>query len=124
MVTVTADHHIQNHDAFIDALKAASAIADDGYLVTLGVTPTFHPRLWLRPLWREFGQRGWFQSVRGRCVHREAGPGGGGAVRGLCTYAWNSGMFVWRTERILVRSRLMPDLHATLTRLDEVWGRR
>ncbi len=37
MVTVTADHHIQNHDAFIDALKAAaSAIADDGYLVTLG----------------------------------------------------------------------------------------
>jgi len=124
MVTVTADHHIQNHDAFIDALKAASAIADDGYLVTLGVTPTFPSTGYGYIRFGEsLGSVAGFKAFEVDAFIEKPDLAAAERFVGSGTYAWNSGMFVWRTERILGEiAAWMPDLHATLTRLDEVWG--
>ena len=40
MAVVTADHIIGNIGRFRDLLMAAHDVAQDGYLVTLGITPT------------------------------------------------------------------------------------
>ncbi len=124
MITVTADHHIQDHDAFIKALKAASAVADDGYLVTLGVTPSFPSTgygyirfgdsLGSADNLRVFKVEAFVEKPDLPSAERFVDSG---------VYAWNSGMFVWRTDRILGEiAAWMPDLHATLAQLDEVWG--
>ena len=41
MAVLPADHLIKESAPFLAALKAARLIADDGHLVTFGVTPTF-----------------------------------------------------------------------------------
>lgn len=124
MIVVTADHHIRDHDAFIRALGTAGAAAADGYLVTLGVTPTFP-------------STGYGYIRFGDSVGRIAGldvfevaafiekPDLPSAERFLAagTYAWNSGMFVWRADRILgAIAELMPALNLVLSDLDQVWG--
>lgn len=37
---LSADHHIGNVEGFLDALRLARDVADAGYIVTLGITPT------------------------------------------------------------------------------------
>src|SRR5574339_518487 len=41
MAMQTADHHIRNQDLFQYLLRAAFDVAEQDYLVTLGITPTF-----------------------------------------------------------------------------------
>ncbi|MGH2522162.1 MAG: sugar phosphate nucleotidyltransferase, partial [Anaerolineales bacterium] len=41
MACLTADHFIGNEARFRDVLAAAAAVAQQGYLVTLGISPTF-----------------------------------------------------------------------------------
>lgn len=40
MLVLSADHLVSNHAAFVHATKKAAEIADKGYLVTFGATPT------------------------------------------------------------------------------------
>ena len=124
MIVVTADHHIQDHDAFTRALRTASAAAKDGYLVTLGVRPTF-PSTGYGYI--RFG--GAVGDVGGSSVFEVDAfvekPDVESAERFVAagTYAWNSGMFVWRADRILAEIAIwMPELHRALSDLDEVWG--
>ncbi len=42
MLVCTSDHFIADTAAFVDAVRAATALARDGYLVSLGITPD-HP---------------------------------------------------------------------------------
>jgi len=41
MCVLTADHYIKNVERFRQVLRAAARVAEDGYLVTLGITPSF-----------------------------------------------------------------------------------
>ena len=41
MAVLTADHFISDVAGFRQALSAAEEVARDGYLVTLGIKPTF-----------------------------------------------------------------------------------
>lgn len=124
MIVVTADHHIKDHDAFLRALGTAGAAAAEGYLVTLGVKPTF-PSTGYGYI--RFGDS--LGSKDGLDVFEVDAfiekPDLPSAERFLAsgTYAWNSGMFVWRADRILgAIATLMPDLHQVLSDLDQVWG--
>ncbi|MCU0521033.1 MAG: sugar phosphate nucleotidyltransferase [Anaerolineae bacterium] len=124
MIVVTADHHIQDHDAFTRALEAASAVAQDGYLVTLGVTPTF-PSTGYGYI--RFGDN--VGNVAGFHVFEVdtfvEKPDVEAAERFVAAgnYAWNSGMFVWRADRILAEIALwMPELHEILDDLGRAWG--
>ena len=40
LLVLPADHLIENSDQFLDAVRIASKLADDGLLVTFGITPT------------------------------------------------------------------------------------
>jgi mannose-1-phosphate guanylyltransferase len=124
MAVVTADHLIAKEDVFRALLAHAAAVADDGWLVTLGIQPTF-PSTGLGYV--ERGERlptaGAGEAYRvARFVEK---PDQARAEQFLAagTYSWNSGMFVWRVERIREElQRHMPALFAGLAEIEAALG--
>ncbi len=124
MIVVTADHHVEDHDTFTGSVRSAVAVAEEGYLVTLGVTPSY-PATGYGYI--RFGER--LSAVHGLNVFAVAAftekPDLDRARSFFDSgdYAWNSGMFIWRVDRILQETaRWMPALHAVLEELDSVLG--
>jgi mannose-1-phosphate guanylyltransferase len=124
MAVVTADHFIGLTDRFRDVLRAAQRVAEEGYLVTLGIAPRFAATGYgyIRRGAR-LGQVNEFEYYRvERFAEKPDAPTAEAFVQ-EGVYAWNSGMFIWRADRIIEEmQRWMPDLSATLTTLAEVWG--
>jgi mannose-1-phosphate guanylyltransferase len=59
MAVLTADHLIKKTDTFRQVLQAASDIASEDWLVTLGITPELpRNRIWLYRAWRVFRDGG------------------------------------------------------------------
>ena len=124
MVILTADHYIIDTVQFRSVLAAAAQVASDGAIVTLGITPTYPAT--------GFGyiQLGEAQEiVDGFRVYRSGGfrekPDLRTAIRFLeeARYAWNSGMFIWRADRLLAEFRAqMPDAAAALARIGSSAG--
>ncbi len=124
MVVLTADHFIRDVENFRRALSAAAQVAEKGHLVTLGITPSFPST--------GFGyiQQGeQLYEVDGFAVFRALRftekPTAETAFQmvesGL--YTWNSGMFIWRVDRIMDEfARQMPDLYDVLMQIDAVLG--
>ena len=119
MVMLTADHYIQDTAGFRAALAAAAEVAGDGTIVTLGIRPTFPAT--------GFGyiHLGEAQTmIGGLPVYRSAGfvekPDARTAERFLESgrYVWNSGMFVWRADRLMAEfAGQQPASHAALLRI-------
>lgn len=124
MAILTADHFIQNIDRFIQLLKAAYEAADQGYLVTLGIAPTY-------------AATGYGYIQVGDALGAFEGISGHHAMRFLekpnqekaeqffesGAYAWNSGMFVWTVEQIIVEfARQMPELYAGVQKISRHLG--
>lgn len=116
MIVVTADHVISRVGAFHAALRAATTIAIGGFLVTLGIHPTF-PSTGLGYVERAESlaeSEGLVAYHVARFVEK---PTRERAEQFLAsgTYSWNSGMFIWPVELILSSfNRLMPDLASGL----------
>jgi mannose-1-phosphate guanylyltransferase len=124
MAILTSDHFIGNEDGFRQMLVAAHDAARDGHLVTLGITPTYPAT-------------GYGYIQRGECVASyrnfdacrvlrfKEKPDEAQARRMLKDgdHAWNSGMFVWRVDRILAEfAAQMPALYAGLQEIGQAWG--
>jgi mannose-1-phosphate guanylyltransferase len=119
MACLTADHYIADVEAFRDVLKAAFALAREGDLVTLGVHPTY-PATGFGYI--ESGEsRGEFLGHPSfRVVGFKEKPDRAQAEKYLATgrFSWNSGMFIWRADRILPEfQRQMPGLFAGLEQI-------
>jgi mannose-1-phosphate guanylyltransferase len=128
MGSFAADHVIRDPDAFGEAVEVAVAAARDGWLVTLGIEPTFpssafgyvhlgegltgHPGAYAV---REFVEKPSTQTAEGYLATGR--------------YRWNAGMFVVRPNVLLdLLAEWHPDFAATLrdlakdlSRLDELW---
>lgn len=125
MIVMPADHVIQPNLSFLNTIKAALAVieADPSSLVTFGVKPT-------RP---ETGygyiERGEpLQTIDGVAAHRvlqfREKPDRQTAERFLAsgTFAWNSGIFLWRAQTILDEiQRHQPQLAESLARVGAAW---
>jgi len=124
MVVLTSDHFIGNEEGFRRMLVAAQEAAREGHLVTLGITPSY-------------AATGYGYIQRGECVATYGGfdgcqvlrfkekPDEMQAQRMLADgdHAWNSGMFVWRVERVLAEfAAQMPKLYAGLQEIRRHWG--
>ena len=119
MVVLTADHFIQNVAGFQTVLKAGYEVAQKGYLVTLGIPPTYAATGYG---YIEYGAKiGHFSDLDvfdvsafkekpdEQTAHAFLEKGG---------YSWNSGMFIWRVDVILDKFKLlMPDLSLHLDQL-------
>ncbi len=124
MAVLPADHYVGNPRALRRLLIAAQEAAQEGHLVTLGITPTYPAtgygyiqrgtllgRPQGQPLYkvRQFREKPDLSTAR-----RYLADGG---------YYWNSGMFIWQAQRILDEiHQHMPALGAALEGIQRVWG--
>ncbi|HEU4424828.1 MAG TPA: mannose-1-phosphate guanylyltransferase [Pilimelia sp.] len=121
MGSFAADHLVRDGAGYVETIREAMAGAADGYLVTVGITPS-------RP---ETGY-GYLQcgesvgSGRMRRVEEfKEKPPYDVAVSYLESgrYLWNASMFVWRVEVFLAElERQQPDLHDGLVEIAAAWG--
>lgn len=123
MMILTADHHIHNVANFQKLLEKAHDVAQDGYLVTLGIRPT-SPSTGYGYIQRgnplvKYGADSAFEVARFKEkpaleIAQEF------VARG--DHDWNSGMFIWRVDRILEEfSQHMPELNAKLMQIADAW---
>jgi mannose-1-phosphate guanylyltransferase len=123
MAVCPADHVISDAAGFRRAIAAAAQIAQDNYLVTLGIEPD-HPNTGYgyiqrgAPLGEVLGTPA-FQVQR-----FTEKPDAGTAQRFVDSreYYWNGGIFVWRADTILAAAQdLLPRLSAELQRVADAW---
>lgn len=98
LLVLPADHLIEDEGAFRTAIDTARALADDGWLVTFGIRP-------------DYPETGYGYILNGEALvdggHRVARfvekPDRATAERYVAegTYAWNSGMFLFKAQRYL-----------------------
>jgi mannose-1-phosphate guanylyltransferase len=124
MVVLTADHLISPKRRLLQALEAAVKVAEDGYLVTFGISPD-------RPA-TEYGYIETGERIHGKYgldvfgvkMFREK-PSREKAVEYLAegTFLWNSGMFAFTLENILrALETYMPPLHGALAAIGRHLG--
>ena len=124
MAVLTADHYITGTEQFRRALEAACSAAQDGHLVTLGIKPT-SPSTGFGYIHQgdRWGLVNDFPIFR---VERFIEKPVLDAARKMAAsgeYSWNSGMFVWRVDRILQEfQNQMPDLYARLMEVEAALG--
>ncbi|MGN6565690.1 MAG: mannose-1-phosphate guanylyltransferase [Thermomicrobiales bacterium] len=115
-----ADHLVRDEEAFRDAVRIASRVAEQDYLLTVGVTPT--------------GPETGYGYIRQGAALDKTGayrveefkekPSRAVAEEYLASgrYLWNAGMFVWRCAALLAElERQQPALHAGLSRIAAAW---
>jgi Mannose-1-phosphate guanylyltransferase len=124
MAVLTADHFIANTARFRQALTSAAKIAAEGHLVTLGIKPSSAST--------GFGyikQGKSLDTVEGfpvfsveRFIEKPDQEKATAMVKSG-DYSWNSGMFIWRVDRILEEfKRQMPDFYAQLSQVGAALG--
>jgi len=124
MAVLTADHFIRDEVKFREMLVSAYSVASQGYLVTLGIQPTYPATGY------GYIQRGQLLgNFRGyesyEALQFKEKPDLEEAVRLYESgeYVWNSGMFFWRVERILQEfAEQMTDFYSRLVEIRKHWN--
>jgi mannose-1-phosphate guanylyltransferase len=120
MACLTADHFIRSEERFRALLAAAAEVAAQGQLVTLGIEPTF-PSTGFGYIQREklLGTYGGFEVYRAAHFKEKPKLEEAQAMLADGLHAWNSGMFVWRAQRLLDEfAWQMPGFHHQLMQMD------
>jgi mannose-1-phosphate guanylyltransferase len=124
MAILPSDHFIRNRDLFHYLLRAAFEVAEDRYLVTLGITPT-HPSTAYGYIQQGQPLPGGYKYPAYEVQSFVEKPDEENAQKLLRSgaYSWNSGMFIWRADVILKEiNRQMPALDQALKEIGDAWG--
>jgi len=124
MAILNSEQYISNKDGFRHLLGAAYDVAQDNYLVTLGITPTFAATGYGYIHRGEFLAHYRELEVYSALRFKEK-PAEEQARQMLSSgdHSWNSGMFVWRVGRVLEEfARQMPILAGKLQEIASAWG--
>lgn len=124
MAILTADHLIKNVSHLHQLLVSAYDVAQERYLVTLGITPDA-PATGYGYI-QKGAQIGTYQSLDVFQVEKFKEKPDLETAKTLIAdgmHVWNSGMFVWQSEVIFQEfARQMPELYRKLMEIDEVWS--
>jgi mannose-1-phosphate guanylyltransferase len=121
MASLHADHFIADEEGFRQALLAAAEVAEQDYLVTLGVTPN-KPETGYGYVQRgsEVGQYNNHPVCRvARFLEK---PDLATAEKFVASgeYYWNSGIFIWQLSTLLQAfSDYMPEFYQQLSQIDQ-----
>lgn len=124
MAVLPSDHFIRNVDLFHYLLKAAFDVAENRYLVTLGITPTF-PSTGYGYIQQGLPLEGGYKYPVYKVKSFREKPNEETAQRLLRSgdHSWNSGMFIWRADVIMNEiERQMPALYGALLQIGAAWG--
>lgn len=124
MAVLTADHFIANTARFRAVLSAAAHVAAEGHLVTLGIKPS-SPSTgygYIRQ-GESLGEFEGFPVFRAEQFIEKPNAETAVQIIESGVYSWNSGMFIWRLERIMDEfQRQMPELFVRLIEVEAVLG--
>ncbi len=124
MAIQTADHHIRNRDLFNYLITTALQVADQNYLVTLGITPTF-PSTGYGYIQQGEPLPGDYKYPVYTVKRFKEKPDETTAQQLLRSgdHSWNSGMFVWRVDAILTEiEKQMPMLFHAVNEIASAWN--
>lgn len=124
MAILPSDHYIRNVDLFHYLLKAAFEVAENNYLVTLGITPTM-PSTAYGYIQSGTGLDGEYKYPVYKVKSFKEKPNEATAQQLLRSgdHSWNSGMFIWRADAILAEiHKQMPGLMGALDKIGADWG--
>lgn len=124
MVVLSSDHQIQKADVFRNALTAAEELAQQGYLVTLGINPTeAHTGYGYIHRRAEIGTFNGFAAYEvERFVEKPDRVTAEEYVRSE-EYSWNAGIFIWRADAIMSAfERYLPTLRHQLSEIQSAGG--
>jgi mannose-1-phosphate guanylyltransferase len=121
MAVLTADHLIRDTTKFRQILKTAEQVARQGYLVTLGIKPSFPSTGYgyirqgeALPFSASFEI---FQAQR---FVEKPDPHTASQMVSSGNFSWNSGMFIWQVSRILDEfQKQMSDFYEKLLLVNE-----
>lgn len=123
MAILPSDHFIRNVDLFHYLLKAAFGVAENHYLVTLGITPTL-PSTAYGYIQQGIALDGGYKYPVYKVKSFKEKPNEATAQQLLRTgdHSWNSGMFIWRADAILAEiQNQMPALMDALNKIGADW---
>ncbi len=124
MAVLTSDHFIGDVDKFQELLRSAFLVAQDGYLVTLGIEPTT-PSTGYGYIQRGEAIGDYQGLIAYQVLRFKEKPDATQAIEMLKSgdHTWNSGMFVWQVDHIMEEfSRQMPDLSSRLSKISQAWA--
>jgi mannose-1-phosphate guanylyltransferase len=124
MAILPSDHFIRNVDLFHYLLKSAFDVAENNFLVTLGITPN-SPSTAYGYIQQGKPLEGEYKYPVYTVKRFKEKPDEETAQRLLRSgdHSWNSGMFIWRAEVILAEiNRQMPELSGELKIIGDAWG--
>lgn len=119
---LTADHHIGKPEVFRQALISALEVAQDDYIVTLGISPT-SPATGFGYIEQgiQLGQIADFAYFNANRFTEKPDPVRATQFVASGRYTWNSGMFIWRVDRAIAEfKRQQPDMAEKLQAIEDV----
>ncbi|HEX9840570.1 MAG TPA: mannose-1-phosphate guanylyltransferase [Anaerolineales bacterium] len=123
MAIQTSDHYIRNHDLFHFLIRTAFDVANESYLVTLGIAPTF-PSTAYGYIQQGESLDGDYKYPVYKVKRFKEKPDQDTAQRLLRSgdHSWNSGMFIWRADAILAEiEKQMPELFKAVNEISAAW---
>lgn len=125
MLVLPSDHLIKNADIYMDTLRQAVTVAEDGKnLVTIGIMPTYPETGYGYIDFRRNDAGSKYQGVylvNGFVEKPDINTAKEYLASGQ--YLWNSGMFVWKASTILGEfERLIPQMYAGLQEIEKAMG--
>ncbi len=124
MAVLTADHYIGNEQLFHQLLSSAYQVAQDGYLVTLGIVPTFAATgFGYIQKGEQMDQCLGLDVFHVRQFKEKPSQAQAEVMIAGGDHSWNSGMFVWRVSQVMEEfNHQMPDLAHGLQEISQAWG--
>ncbi|MCB9454697.1 MAG: mannose-1-phosphate guanylyltransferase [Anaerolineaceae bacterium] len=116
---MTSDHHIAKQDVFREVLKAAHDLAQQGYIATLGISPSY-PATGFGYIRQgeTLANINGFDCYHSRGFTEKPDPVTATAFVASGEFSWNSGMFIWQVSRAMNEfERQQPEMFAQLTEL-------
>ena len=118
-----ADHYVERPELFVDTLRAAIGLAEQDYLVTIGIEPR-HPETGYGYI-RTGDALGEFAGMPGfRVSEFKEKPDIDTARRYVESgeYLWNASMFVWKASIFMEElRRLLPEIAAGIDKIVANW---
>jgi mannose-1-phosphate guanylyltransferase len=124
MAVFPADHRIADAARFRQAITAAARVAQDGYLVTLGIAPS-QPHTGYGYIQRDesLGTVEGLEAFRVQRFTEKPDEATAQTFVASGEYFWNGGIFIWTATTILAETeRLLPKLHGELETVGAAWG--
>ena len=124
MAVLTADHFIADVERFRAVLNAAARVAREGHLVTLGIEPS-SPSTGYGYIQegKKLDTADGFDVFRALRFTEKPDQETARQMVESGDYTWNSGMFIWRVDRIIEEfQHQMPDFYVKLAEVESMLG--